>query len=159
MLAVQFGFASSTRRPFPLLNGDGAADPTADPSRHADAAELVDPVLPQRANGGNFPRDCPASLLRSSVRRLICGIRTLQNPTSRSCNPRAARPGQCRRVLLGPHFCVIVVNVVIMKAQHSNLVGLFLVLSPDHEHYRTRSDRCCRWQLFPDSIRSGEEYS
>jgi hypothetical protein len=24
-----------------------------------------------------------------------------------------------------------------MKAQHSNLVGLFLVLSPDHEHYRT----------------------
>ena len=23
-----------------------------------------------------------------------------------------------------------------MKAQHSNFVGLFLVLSPDHEHYR-----------------------
>jgi hypothetical protein len=26
---------------------------------------------------------------------------------------------------------------VITKAHHSNLVGLFLVLSPDHEHYRT----------------------
>jgi len=63
-------------------------------------------------------------LLRSNeARRLICGIRTLQIPTLRISNPRG--PGN----LAGcpPHFCAIVVNVVIMKAQHSNLVGLFLV--------------------------------
>ena len=53
VLAVQFGFDSSTRRPLPLLNRDGAADPAADRSWHADAAELVDPGLRRgRANGG-----------------------------------------------------------------------------------------------------------
>jgi hypothetical protein len=67
----------------------------------------------ERTGTRNFPRDCPYPLLRSSeARRLICGIRTLQNPTLRICNPHAARPGQSRRVLLGPHFCAIVVNVV-----------------------------------------------
>ena len=46
VLAVQFGFASSTARPHRApLNGAGDADPADDPSRPADGAEIADPRL------------------------------------------------------------------------------------------------------------------
>jgi hypothetical protein len=53
VLAVQFGFASSMRRPWPLmLNGDGEADPALDPGRYADACDLADVSLRRgRGNG------------------------------------------------------------------------------------------------------------
>jgi hypothetical protein len=52
VLAVQFGFASSTRPPPRLLNGDGMADPAEDPARHAATAELDDPAMRRgRPNG------------------------------------------------------------------------------------------------------------
>jgi hypothetical protein len=54
VLAVQFGFASSTRRPRVLaLNGEGEADPAVDPGRRADARDLLDYATARagRANG------------------------------------------------------------------------------------------------------------
>jgi hypothetical protein len=55
VLAVQFGFASSTRQPRsrPRLNGDGGIPNTADASMHAGANELANPQLRRgRPNGG-----------------------------------------------------------------------------------------------------------
>jgi hypothetical protein len=87
-----------------------------------------------------FLRRGPFSALPAGkTRRLIYSNWTLRNPTCEISNPRAQRgPGMLSQ---GPARAVlraIVVSAVIMKSQHSNLVGLFLVLdSPDHEHYRT----------------------
>jgi hypothetical protein len=50
VLAVTFGFATSTRRPR-ALNGHGAQDPTEDPGRHAREGGLADPSRFAKAFG------------------------------------------------------------------------------------------------------------
>jgi hypothetical protein len=55
VLAVQFGFSTSTRRPPQIQsNGDGGIPDTNDAAMLAGAGDLVNPALPcgRRPNGG-----------------------------------------------------------------------------------------------------------